>query len=259
MARTAPPSTGLLNQWRADDLSVANGVGVQTWTATVGSNNLTQATSGNRPLMATNAINGKKALNWGSAANTRWMSGTITSDAQPTTWYAVVMPDSSISTNQHQVAHATQEAFHTETGGWKGYAGNTAFGTTGAGTIGLGTWQIIVMEFEGGTGSFWQNGTLLKSATIGTSASGTTLNIGRHSNNSRFWRGYIAEVGRYSGNADSILAELDSYGQDFYGIAVADYVSLDIDRARVGSSIPTFMVGTSSVDRLYVGSTQIWP
>lgn len=220
MPRIAPLATGLLNQWRVNDLADADGAAVTNWASQVGGVTLTQATAANRATMRTNRVNGKKALDWGAVANTKFYSGTIVTDTQPTTWVAIVSADASISTNQHQVIHSTQE-LHTETGGWKMYAGTSI---AAQGTVGTG-YMVITAVYNGASSQIYKNGTLIFSGSIGTAATGTALNIGRHPTSGRQWRGDMAEVLRYSTALDAIQrAEVHSYVQDFYGITVADYV-----------------------------------
>jgi hypothetical protein len=85
---TAPPSSGLVGWWRADDLALTDGAEVATWTDTSGTgSSLTQATATARPLYRTNVVNGRSVVRFDGIDD--FLAGTMTSVAQPTTFVYV--------------------------------------------------------------------------------------------------------------------------------------------------------------------------
>jgi alpha-tubulin suppressor-like RCC1 family protein len=57
------------NRWLADSLTGTNGAAVSVWTDVVAGKNATQTVAGNRPVMATNVINGHKTVHFSSGSS----------------------------------------------------------------------------------------------------------------------------------------------------------------------------------------------
>lgn len=94
-----PPSiTSKVAEWWAEDLTEADGAGVQTWTDRVSSRQATANVETNRPTMRTNGIGGMRALDFdGSSDQLQWIGSLSTATSGCVV--AVVMADTTSGTD----------------------------------------------------------------------------------------------------------------------------------------------------------------
>lgn len=220
VAGYAPPSAGLVYRWRADSITgVSDGAAVSAWPALTGGQDLAQPTSGSQPTYAASGIGGRPAVRWPSTSSTAHMVvSTLAVLSQPVTIAVVCKP--SDTTNMHAV-HVNEE-LQINSSKWTLYGGANLIATDNATAVA----QVVTGTYNGGSSLLHVNGAQQASGAGGGVGTVATLNLGRHSNGTRYWRGDIAEVLMYSlALSAGQRSQLHSYVQDRYGITVADFVA----------------------------------
>lgn len=207
---------GLLYRWRADSIAQANSTAVSSWTDSVGSVALTQATGGLQPLYIVSGINGLPIVRFDGNDDT--LAATITSRTQQYT-FAIVGQSAVVPTSGRQLVWSGAEILSIATGLWEMWSGASLDG----GSVTTSP-TLTVCQFNSVSSNLYLNGNLSISGDAGTGATGTALQIGNHSSISRPWNGDVAEVLLYDhGLTAGERAELGTYTQDRYAITVADY------------------------------------
>lgn len=187
---------GLIGWWRADAITgLSDGAAVASWPDSSASGwNLAQGVAGNRPVYRTNVLNELPVVRFDGVDD--FLTATITSDAQPTTWFLVFkLADSGRSVN---LVHATQEILRQSSNAVRVFAGVNA-DSTGYTHVGA-QWDYLTIVVNGASSVFRANGvTYTLSAGPGANATGTALRIGGHpSIGTRAVLGDIAEIVLYS-------------------------------------------------------------
>jgi hypothetical protein len=180
--------SGVDNWWRADVLTLANADPVPTWTASAGGVDLTQATSGSRPTYRTNVINGLPVVRFDGTDD--FLDATITSRAQPTTWFVVFKP-ATAGVLQNIIGGGQEILRDASTNAVVVYAGVTA----ASDVIADGSaWVILGVQVNGVSSAVWNGGTAGTIGDTGTDPTGTALRVGNHLSLSRNFAGDIAEI-----------------------------------------------------------------
>jgi hypothetical protein len=221
-----------INAWyAADSLGLSDGTSVSSWSDSSGNNfTATQATGAKQPVYHTNQINGLPALTF-DGANMLMSSGADSSYIAGLTVFAVFLP-SSVTTNIAIIGAPAGAGLE-----WRqGTAGKMVIlkqNTTNIGTAtnanSISTWQTASLDYGNvGTSAFhfFKNGTANGGTTSSTIlATGQTMRIGATSAPADFWNGQIAEIITYERVLTATeRAQVDSYFQDKYAIAVSDYL-----------------------------------
>lgn len=189
---SAGPDTvaGLTGWWDAGNgvysdagtTPAVDGATVQQWNdRSVGGNNLTQATAGNRPTFKTGIVNGNSVVRFGGATDDDFMTGPVLSTlfgASAKTAFAVVKHANNAS--GAVIADSTNDFFFIQmTGTGTEFTNSNYDGSVDAATItGLssGTWYIATYMHNGTSVFAGANDT--RAASMVSAASGATTNLG---------------------------------------------------------------------------------
>ena len=170
---------------------------VSQWDDKKGTDNLTQTTGGNQPLLLAANQNGKDVIDF---VGSRFMTNSITSVAQPQTWYLSMIPPSSSGTTRRPLVSDAQQ-FHTSgaSNSWKIDAGTELSFTENLGS----SFVIIKLVFNGSSSSIHVNDVSKASGNAGTGTAGSLNVAGKFSN---FADNKFGEILRY----DSTISSADN-------------------------------------------------
>lgn len=205
-----PTDVAGLKLWLKADVGVYNDAGVtlatnsqtvRQWNDQSGSgNNISQSTSGNRPVYKTNQFQGLPAINFVSASN-NYMDGTFAGGAlsQPTTVFVVARQldfnnntfyDTNTGSNE-QVVLSPSSAVYTQ------YAGTNQSGGSAGGNL-----NLLESVYNAGS-SFTNNlGTQIISGNVG-SMTFANCRLGANPSPGSYLNGYICEFLVYTGTLSS--------------------------------------------------------
>lgn len=184
----------------ATTLSLTDGVGVQTWTATVGPHAI-QATEANQPKFVANALNGKPGVEFDRTASNFLFTGNFnfTYPSQPNTIFLVKQVSSLAGVLQPILSGVTNNRNNVEIGDGNSYQ---LFAGTNVSVDGAATDDPVVLTslFNGGSSALWVNSSLrtLTPVNPGTEALGG-VRLGTNVSLSGYYGGFIFEVLVYDG------------------------------------------------------------
>lgn len=220
-ANDIPAGALVLDRWKANDLVGANASAVASWTATTGGVALAQGTSGNRPTLRTNVLNGKSVVRFDGTDD--YLSGTLAAaDSQPFTLYFLINA-TTLGNVARQILFSSFEVYlNALTTTTSTRAVWTASNERTFGTYTQGTWELWTIISDGTTASVYVNGTSAYSGTFGNATFGTSLVLGRHTTNGRYFNGDVAEIVHCDGLHDSTQRSgVHAYFAAEYGLTIA--------------------------------------
>lgn len=204
--------------WKADAITgLADGAAVSSWTATTGGVALAQATSAKRPVYRASVTNlvGKPAVDFDGTDNS--LTATITSIAQPTSYFLVLDLDQGSTTAETQLffhagGHEAVVSQRTANTYFSMWGGTNSFGSTSGQTV-IGA--VAVFFVINGASSAVYNAALSagtlnsNTGTTGSLSSGTGLVLGEYGTPATHpnLNGRVAEFGRYSAALTSTQAQ----------------------------------------------------
>lgn len=255
--------------WKADSLALAAGAAVSSWADSgPGGFTATQATAAARPTFQTGQINGKPVVRF-DGVDDGLVSGASSSHPE-TTIFAVVRPSTVTATGIYSVrAGSGSGALIFRIRDTKinfGYQAVTqaAFGTT---SLAANASRVITGSYSdsANTTAYYLDGSADGGSTAETTSltAGLTSAIGMEPGQSaRYFVGDIAEIIIYSRVLTaSERAEVHSYLQDRYAIAVSDYVGQTIAPTSIASAeawgTPQLTVGLA-VSPAGIPSAEAW-
>jgi hypothetical protein len=243
------PSTisNLVARWQSTSLAQADGTLISSWPDSSGSgNDASQGFAGNQPTLKRSVINGLPALLWDPTNGEDLMTAALSMAAKPRSRVLVgTLSDS--STARSCIGSSVNGGLNISFNGTtpRLLKQGTAVIGSATSTVAVNTPFVLIATYDAsGNYTFRLNGTAAGSGTSNQTLTASTATIGRGFSNGEPWRGYIAMILAY----DKVLspeeqATIDSYAQDKYGIAVADYVA------------PPALI---SKDTVNVGETGLW-
>lgn len=202
----------------------ANNLFVVTWYDQVGSNNVTQSTTGLQPAFTLSGLGSLPIVAFTRSSNTRLVRANAAATiSQPATFYSVVRNTDSTG------------GFYGST--WLGVGNSNATMGTGFNTgnafvleheainniqvsNSLNNWHTVQALFNGASSAIVSNagtpatGTLSTTAPVSTSFS---LNIGAYNNGGSAFLGEMMEIGVIAANASSNASALHTNASTFYG------------------------------------------
>ncbi|HEX3003125.1 MAG TPA: hypothetical protein VHO27_02870, partial [Angustibacter sp.] len=265
---SADPSaiTGLLSRWRATDLGLGDGQRVASWADPVGGVTLTAPTTARQPAFRASAteLNGAAAIDFSSSSLQSLIASTATGDL-PGGYLAGVTGASVFVVMSTPAKSSTAAMFFASTGSSATSArvlenvtaaGDAAIGVrrrdtdafknvySSASALPAAAASVVagVVDYAGGRATQYVNGTQAATATLaskGTSDATGSLKVavGVNGSDATALEGSIAEILVFAKPLDaSERAVVDTYVQDTYGIATADYAG---DPATSGPTATT--------------------
>lgn len=228
-----PSAIANLQTWfRASEITPqTNGSSITTWPDSgPGGFNATQSDATRRPTLQTNQINGLAVARFdgsGTATAADTLYTTAPGNAAAQTVFMVAK--SSNLTGAHTI-RGGQLQLVVEGGTPTAYSNSV--GLIGESTVDIGTSLFYALTFSttSGTWAWYQNGTATGSGSGGELLSLTAVQaIGAADDDDpsrEFWAGDIAEIITYTRVLTATeRAQIHSYIQDRYNLAVADYVA----------------------------------
>lgn len=202
----------LAHYWVADNAAGPDGSAVSSVPNSVaGGPVLAQATTARQPIVKIGVANGHRVIRFTPGADASTDDGldaTITSLAQPVTWFVVHNINTRTADAEQQVFQSGHELSYLGSPSVpQVYAGTSLAAFTGATPQTLG---VTVLQITGGNVTFRRNGGAGSTIAAGTAATGTALTVGRHTTNGRGLSGDIASLGLYS--RALTLAEVNTLG-----------------------------------------------
>lgn len=235
----------------ADDLVLSNNDPVASWPGG-GGNDFAQATSGNRPIYRTNAVNSLPAVQF-AVTGGKFMANSYSPTGDLTAYIVAKFSSLPAFLGMLCSCHSADTGAGADGGFWFGFytAGSSLGMNSGVGgswvsgvnitsgfTTGFDTdWHLWTIRIQSGSTRLWCDNVLVFDNAAGTIATGNPLWIGSdvNSGSGSYFDGFISKVAWYDdANDDSTI--------DSTNLAIiAKYDLPNSDSPPAGSSVPVML------------------